>query len=158
VVEKSTTTEVAVVAEITPDCASEAPPLPGNSGDGVRPAGKRRRRYSREHRYAFDRRTQAGKRVLELIAAFREKLGAAAVSDPVLHAAVERAARLTAYSEVLSARALRGLDVSPDDVIRAARAADHATRRLRLDRRDQPDDGPTLSDILRERRDDEAAS
>jgi hypothetical protein len=85
---------------------------------------------------------------------FRQRLGDAG-SDPVLLVAVERAARLTAYAELLSAKALRGQNVSADDVIRAHRASDMAVRRLHLDRHKQPAPAPTLMQYLGQRRDDE---
>jgi hypothetical protein len=115
---------------------------------------KRRRKPWRKPPPPYDRRTYAGKRVVELVHAFRQRLGADA--DLVLGAAIERAARLTVFSEELSAKALRGENISPDDVIRASRAADHAVRRLQLDRKAQPTT-PTLSDYLRAHHDDEAA-
>jgi hypothetical protein len=88
--------------------------------------------------------------VVELAATFSTRLGEDA-ADPILQVQVERAARLVASSEQLSARALR-LDptISPDDVIRSSRAADHALRRLNLDRHKAPS-GPSLGDILRGR-------
>jgi hypothetical protein len=91
-----------------------------------------------------------GRRVVELVATFSRRLGEDA-SDPILQVQVERAARLVAFSEQLSARALRADPcVSPDDVIRASRAADHAMRRLQLDRHKTQPQTPTLSDYLRQ--------
>jgi hypothetical protein len=110
---------------------------------------RRRRKPWRKPPPPYDRRTYAGKRVVELVAAFRQRLGVDA--DLVLSASIERAARLTVFSEELSAKALRGESVSPDDVIRASRAADHAVRQLRLDRHKlQPP--PTLGSLLRSER------
>jgi hypothetical protein len=109
----------------------------------------RRRRRGPKPRQPFDKRTLLGRRVVELADAFRQRLGPDAV-DPVTGSAVERAARLVAYSEVLSAKALRGLDVSPDDVIRAARAADFAVRRLNLHAKPQTPT-PTLAEYLKQR-------
>jgi hypothetical protein len=110
----------------------------------------RRRHRGPKPRQPFDKRTLLGRRVVELAATFSARLGEDA-SDPILQVQVERAARLVAYSEQLSARALRADPaVSPDDVIRASRAADHAMRRLNLDRHKPQSGGPSLADILRE--------
>src|SRR5262245_44686251 len=109
----------------------------------VEPTLPRWRRYPRRGKRSklppqpFDKRTRLGRRVTALVRMFRERLGDAG-NDPVLLVAVERAARLTAFAELLSARALRGQDVSADDVIRAHRASDMAMRRLQLDRHKQP--------------------
>lgn len=113
----------------------------------VSPA-RRRKRTKRLPAHVFDRRTRMGRRAVQLAATFCARLGEDA-SDPILQVQVERAAQLVAYSEVLQARALRGQAISPDDVIRASRAADHAMRRLNLDRHQAPS-GPTLADLLRE--------
>ena len=109
---------------------------------------RRNKRTPKPHQ-PFDKRTLVGRRVVELAATFCARLGQDA-SDPILQVQVERAARLVAYSEQLSARALRADPaVCPDDVIRASRAADHAMRRLNLDRhRVRP--APALGGLLRE--------
>jgi hypothetical protein len=108
----------------------------------------RRRHRGPKPREPFDKRTLLGRRVVELAATFSTRLGEDA-GDPILQVQVERAARLVAYSEVLSARALRADPaICPDDVIRASRAADHAMRRLNLDRHKAPS-GLTLADIIR---------
>jgi hypothetical protein len=111
----------------------------------------RRRRRGPKPRQPFDKRTLLGRRVVALAATFCARLGEDA-SDPILQVQVERAARLVAFSEQLSARALRADPaVCPDDVIRASRAADHAMRRLNLDRHKAPS-GLTLADIIRRER------
>jgi hypothetical protein len=108
-----------------------------------------RRHRGPKPRQPFDKRTLLGRRVVELAATFCARLGEDA-SDPILQVQIERAARLVAYSEQLSAKALRADPaVSPDDVIRASRAADHAMRGLRLDRHKAPS-GLSLADLLRE--------
>ncbi len=108
----------------------------------------RRRRRGPKPRQPFDKRTLLGRRVVELIATFCARLGEDA-GDPVLQVQIERAARLVAFSEQLSARALRADPaVSPDDVIRASRAADHAMRRLQLDRYKAQLTTPTLAQYL----------
>jgi hypothetical protein len=103
---------------------------------------KRKRRKPR-----IDLRSREGRRVTELVRAYRQRIGPDA-DDPVLSARVRQAAELVALSEALRARALRGdPNVSPDDTIRSARAADMAVRRLRLDERAAPA-GPSLSEYL----------
>ena len=111
----------------------------------------RRNKRTPKPRQPFDKRTLLGRRVVELAATFSARLGEDA-GDPILQVQVERAARLVAFSEQLSARALRADPaVCPDDVIRASRAADHAMRRLNLDRH-KASSGPTLADIIRRER------
>jgi hypothetical protein len=113
--------------------------------DAVVPPIRRRHRGPKP-REPFDKRTLLGRRVVELAATFSTRLGEDA-GDPILQVQVERAARLVAFSEQLSARALRADPaVCPDDVIRASRAADHAMRRLNLDRRKAQ--APSLTQLL----------
>jgi hypothetical protein len=69
--------------------------------------------------------------VLERV--FQARLPEAA-KDQVLLAAIRRAAELTAISEDMRARMVRGEAVSPDDVLRLSRSAEMMTRRLHLDR------------------------
>ena len=70
---------------------------------------RRRKRPKKLPRHAYDRRKRLGRRITALVELFRERLGPAEVAaDPVLAAQVERAARLTAIAEEVSARALRG--------------------------------------------------
>jgi hypothetical protein len=70
--------------------------------------------------------------------------------DPLLLAAIERAAQLQALAEQAAARALRAdPKVAYDDVVRLSRLADHAVRRLRLDHRDTKQ-APSLAGLLRE--------
>jgi len=112
--------------------------------DGVKPSKRRNHRRARK---LFDGRYVIGKRVKELIAGFRERLGSDA-DDLVTAAAIRRCAETVALSEDLRARMLRGEDVSPDDVLRTTRAADALTRRLHLDRKAQPQQ-VSLADYLR---------
>ena len=118
--------------------------------DAVLPRWKqypRRNKRTPKPRQPFDKRTLLGRRVVELAATFSQRLGSDA-GDPILQVQVERAARLVAFSEQLSARALRADPaVCPDDVIRASRAADHAMRRLNLDRH-KVQSGPSLTQLL----------
>jgi hypothetical protein len=58
-------------------------------------------------RHPYDRRTLLGRRITALASTFRQRLGDDITGDPVLGAAVECAARLVAYNEMLSAKALR---------------------------------------------------
>jgi hypothetical protein len=95
---------------------------------------RRRKRGKKLPAHAFDRRTRMGRRAVQLAATFNARLGEDA-GDLVLQVQVERAAQLVAYSEVLSARALRADPaVCPDDVVRLTRLADISVRRLNLDR------------------------
>jgi len=112
--------------------------------NGVKPSKRRNHRRARK---LFDGRYVIGKRVKELIAGFRERLGSDA-DDLVTAAAIRRCAETVALSEDLRARMLRGEDVSPDDVLRTTRAADALTRRLHLDRKAQPQQ-VSLADYLR---------
>jgi hypothetical protein len=61
----------------------------------------------RRARVQIDKRFVLGRRVKQLTAIFRERLGPDA-EDPVLDAAVRRAAETTALAEDLRARMLRG--------------------------------------------------
>jgi hypothetical protein len=99
---------------------------------------------------SVDMRFAIGRRIKQLTATFRERVGLGADPDPVLLAAVEKAARLTALAEDASARALRAdPKVTLDDVVRLTRLADISVRRLNLDRHKAPS-GPSLADIIRE--------
>jgi len=104
----------------------------------------------RRRRRPFDRRYGPGRRVLQLEAMFKARLGAAA-DDPVTATAIARAAETVALSEHLRARMLRGEAVSADDTLRATRTAELLTRRLLARVERQPlDHGPSLADIMRE--------
>jgi hypothetical protein len=108
------------------------------------PIGYRRYRGPKP-RQPFDKRTIIGRRAVALAATFRARLGAAA-ADPVVNAAIEKAAQLTALAEVAAARALRAdPQISFDDVVRLTRLADLSVRRLQLDRKPDP---PSLGDLL----------
>ena len=105
---------------------------------------KRRAPVQVDHRFAI------GRRIKLLTAAFRERAGLdVSDPDPVLLAAVEKAARLTALAEDAAARATRAdPKVSLDDVVRMTRLADLSVRRLHLDRRNTKQQ-PSLADYLR---------
>jgi hypothetical protein len=113
------------------------------------PAPKKRRNHRRAHKL-YDRRFAVGRRIKELTLTFRERLGLdEADHDPLLLAAIERAAQLQALAEQAAARALRAdPKVAYDDVVRLSRLADHALRRLRLDRRNTKQQ-PSLANFLR---------
>jgi hypothetical protein len=101
----------------------------------------------RRARVAIDKRFAVGRRIKELTATFRERLGFDANPDPLLLTAIERAAQLQALAEQAAARALRAdPKVAYDDVVRLSRLADHAVRRLRLDRNNTKQ--PSLSEYL----------
>ena len=111
------------------------------------------RRYPRRNKRTprppqpFDKRTLIGRRAVALAATYRARLGAAA-ADPVVLAAVEKAAQLTALAESAAARALRAdPKVTLDDVVRLTRLADLSVRQLRLDRHNTKQ-APTLADYL----------
>lgn len=114
------------------------------------------RRYPRRNKRTprppqpFDKRTGAGRRAHVLANHFRQRLGAVA-DDPVVSAAIERAAQLQALAEAARARALRAdPKVTLDDVVRLNRLAEFAVRSLRLDRNNATRQ-PTLADYLRSR-------
>jgi hypothetical protein len=96
----------------------------------------------------IDKRFAIGRRVKQLTATFRERLGLDANPDLLLLAAIERAAQLQALAEQAAARALRGdVSVAYDDVVRLSRLAEHAVRKLHLDRNNTKQ-APTLADYL----------
>jgi hypothetical protein len=124
--------------------------MPANSAAVTSIAPAKPKPNKRRARVQIDKRFALGRRVKQLTAIFRQRLGADA-EDPVLDAAIRRAAETTALAEDLRARMLRGERVDPDDVLRTTRAADALTRRLHLDRHNKPQQaGPSLADILRE--------
>ena len=105
-------------------------------------------RHGRKARVAIDKRLVLGRRVFELVDVFRTRVGLDVDQDPVLLAAVEKAARLTALAEDAAARATRAdPKVTLDDVVRLTRLADISVRRLHLDRHvaQRP---PTLAEYL----------
>jgi hypothetical protein len=107
----------------------------------------RRSRHGMRARVSVDMRLAIGRRIKELTAVFRARVGLdAADPDPVLLAAVERAARLQALAEDAAAKATRAdPKVTLDDVVRLTRLADISVRRLQLDRKPET---PSLGDLL----------
>jgi hypothetical protein len=120
---------------------------PGESATVTRTVPAKPKPNKRRAHVQIDKRFAIGRRIKELAATFRERLGLDADPDPVLLAAVEKAARLTALAEDAAARATRAdPKVTLDDVVRLTRLADISVRRLNLDRR-KP--APALADIIR---------
>jgi hypothetical protein len=110
--------------------------------------GKRVKR-SPKLRQPFDRRTRTGRRVQELVDIFRAQLGAEA-DHPLTMTAIRRAAEVTAMSEDMRARALRGDAVSADDALRMSRTSALLIRKLDLDRHRSAAPAPqALSEYLR---------
>ena len=119
--------------------------VPSESDGITRATSAKYKPNKRRARVLIDKRSVLGRRVKELVQVFHARLGPDA-DDPIMAAAVARAAETVALSENLRARMLRGEAVSADDVLRTTRAADALTRRLHLDRRNQQ--APTLSAYL----------
>jgi hypothetical protein len=117
-----------------------------------RESGKKRN--TRKAKVRIDMRFALGRRVKELVATFRQRLGPDA-ADPIVDVAITQAAEMVALSEQLRAQALRGQDISPDQIVRACRASDMAVRRLRLDRHKPPPMQPSLQQYLGQRQDNE---
>jgi hypothetical protein len=108
----------------------------------------KRRMRKAMHRHVFDRRTKVGRRVVALMAVFRSKLNGDA-DDPIVAAAVRRAAEVTVLSEELRAKMLRGERVNTETVLRLTRTADMEVRRLGLGKAKAEAEpaGPSLADI-----------
>lgn len=106
-------------------------------------------RNGRRARVRIDKRFAIGRRIKQLMATFRERLGPDVCSDLLLSSAIERAATLQALAEQAAARALCGdVNVAYDDVVRLSRLAEHATRKLQLDCHNATQKQPTLADYL----------
>ena len=106
----------------------------------------------RRARVQIDKRFFLGRRIAQLTAIFAERAGLddANDPDPMLQAAVEKAARLVALTEDATAKATKADPrVSLDDVVRLSRMSDLAVRRLRLDDRRNTKTQPGLADLLR---------
>ena len=127
------------------EVAYDAMAAPAGSTTVARTAPAKPKRNKRRAKASIDMRFVIGRRIKELTAAFRERVGPDADQDPVLLAAVEKAARLTALAEDAAARATRGT-ATLDDVVRLTRLADISVRRLRLDRHNTKQ--ASLSDYL----------
>jgi hypothetical protein len=112
---------------------------------------KLRRPKRRLPRFQYDRRSRIGRRTKALARIYSEKLGPAA-SDPLMQAQIQRTASLVALSEQVTAKAIAGEDVPPDDIVRLNRLCDLNLRRLRLDRHDVKPRGQSLGDLLQQDR------
>jgi hypothetical protein len=122
--------------------------VPVESAAVTRTAPARPKPNKRRAHVQIDKRYAIGRRVKQLVATFRERLGLEGNPDLLLLAAIERAAQLQALAEQAAARALRGdAQVAYDDVVRLSRLAEHAVRKLHLDRHNTKQ-APTLSDYL----------
>jgi hypothetical protein len=114
-------------------------------------------RNGKRARVVIDKRFALGRRVQQLTATFRARLGPEAARDLLVLTATERAAVLQTLAEQAAVRALRGdTRVTYDDIVRLARLADISVRRLRLDQRSAKQQ-PTLADYLRSRSTSESA-
>jgi hypothetical protein len=130
---------------------SDALKMAAESIETTRAVAAKPTRNGRRARVSIDKRFVIGRRYAQLTATFRARVGPDVDQDPVLLAAVEKAARLTALAEDAAARALRAdPKVTLDDVVRLTRLADLSVRRLRLDQRNATPQ-PSLSDYLRVR-------
>jgi hypothetical protein len=131
------------------EATSDTVELPAESVGATHPSPVRRKPNKKRAPVPFDKRFVLGKRIAELTAIFGERAGLDATNpDPVLKAAVEKAALLTGLAEQASAGAARAdPKVGLDDVVRLNRLADLCVRRLRLDRHTKQQ--PLLANVLR---------
>jgi hypothetical protein len=88
-------------------------------------------RYRGARRRRLDQRTRAGRRAKELREHYAAVLSEREMTVELV-AAISRAAELQAISEQLRANAVRGLPVSPDDLVRIERLSAAALRALHL--------------------------
>jgi hypothetical protein len=112
-----------------------------NATPAKRKPNKRRAKVRIDHRFAL------GRRIKHLTAIFRAKLGPDA-DDPVMDAAVRRAAEVTVLSEQMRAKMLRGERVNTETMLRLSRTADLAVRRLRLDKVKAQPSEPTVAEYV----------
>lgn len=122
--------------------------MPADSVAITTEAPAKRKPNKRRARVAIDKRYSLGRRYKALERMFTDRLGPAA-ADPVVAAAIEKAARLTALAEDASAKAVNcDPNIDMDTVVRLNRLADLALQRLHLDRRQTRPAGPTLREYL----------
>jgi hypothetical protein len=76
----------------------------------------------------LDQRTRVARRINELVAIYSEALGGNL--SPMQTQRVDEAASLQAVSELVREKYLGGGNIAPDDVVRAARVAGLAVKRL----------------------------
>jgi hypothetical protein len=107
--------------------------------------GKPRRPARERSRYNGNSREHH--RVRALAAGFRAQLGDASL-DPIMSAAITRAAELTMLAEMKRAAAIRGEDVDLGDLIRLEGAARRAVADLRLPIIEREEKGSDLESYL----------
>jgi hypothetical protein len=122
--------------------------MPAEGVSGTRAAPTKPKRNQRRARVQIDKRFAIGRHI-KLEATYAERVGLDKTDpDPMLRAAVQKAAMLATLAEDAAAKATRAdPKVSLDDVIRLGRMADLAVRRLRLDQRNNTKQA-TLSSYL----------
>jgi hypothetical protein len=113
-----------------------------------RPFARRSRKQrskitNRPTKMVIDGRSQIGRRLRDLADQFADGLGGWQQLSELRATAVRKAAELVAIAEGLRADRLRGLPVSPDDIVRTDRLAHLAVRQLGLDHKREPV-GPDL--------------
>jgi hypothetical protein len=118
---------------------------PRQSANGIQ-RGLQVDRHRGVRRTRLDHRTRAGRRAKELREHYTAALGERELTVELL-AAISRAAELQAISEQLRADAVRGLPVSPDDLVRIERLTSSALRALCLPRAASKPT-PTLAEYL----------
>jgi hypothetical protein len=94
-----------------------------------------------------DRRSQLGKRIVELTAMFTAAIGGELT--PMRRLSVDKAAQLTAIAEQARGAFMRDGVGSLDDIVRLERKADQAIRALALV--EHKPKGPTLAEYLAKR-------
>jgi hypothetical protein len=104
------------------------------------------RRTWRERR-RYDGRTPLAYRIKALVKEYSVAVGVGA-SDPMMSAAIGRAAELQALAEEARASAIRNGSFDPIALARIQNTADRAVRKLRLDHYDPP--VPTIDEMLAE--------
>jgi hypothetical protein len=110
-----------------------------------------RRNSGRRKPTRLDHRTRVGRRARELREHYTAVLTAAGREMSIeLVAAVNRASELCALVEDMRARALRGVDVNADDLVRMQRLADASVRKLALPSAASKQAPPSLSQIIAE--------
>jgi hypothetical protein len=124
--------------------------MPADTATGTNGRPAQRKPNKRRARVTIDKRYALGRRAKQLTAIFRARLGADA-DDPMMDAAIRRAAELMALAEDMRARMFKGEPGAlPDDVVRMQRLADISVGRLQLDRHKPASSGPSLADLLHE--------
>jgi hypothetical protein len=102
-------------------------------------------RRLRSERRRFDGRSPTAVRIRALVRQYTAAVGDGA-SNPMMAAAIKRAAELQALAEEARAKAVRNGTFDPIALARIEGVADRAVRRLRLDQYEPP--LPTLEELL----------